>query len=44
MAGDVELYVYSAHYDDRASLKGDKTLRIVLVSELTKDDKLYCYL
>ena len=44
MAGDIELYVYSAHYDDRASLRGEKSVRVITVSELTKDDELYCYL
>ena len=42
MNSSVELYIYSAHYDDRSSLLSKPVVRVIGVSQLKQEDQFYC--
>ena len=42
MKGPIELYIYSAHYDDRQSLYSDPYIRVIGLSQLKQEDTFYC--
>ena len=45
MDGDIELYAYTAHYDDRTSLEHAPVVRVIIVMELSGDkDHMLCHL
>ena len=40
----IEIYGYSAFYDDRASLKSRPVVRVIVVTEVSNKTPLYCFI